>query len=79
MFDALHDRREFVHNIDHFPERIIPRSIQHKRRPKLDINQDSDGSLSESDDAGDNEGLSDGNEPGRDGDAGDDGDDGDDE
>ena len=50
MFDALHQKSEFQHiSIDDYPERTIPRGVQYKKRPKVDINEDSDASLGESD------------------------------
>ena len=50
-FDALHTRKDFAdQSIDMYPERDIPRTVQYKRRQKIDMNEDSDGGLWASDD-----------------------------
>lgn len=49
MFDALHMKTGFHLSLDNCPERNIPRSIQYKRAPRFDINDDSDASLINSD------------------------------
>ena len=50
LFDALHQKSGFEHqSINDYPERTIPRSLQYKKRPKVDINEDSDATTGESD------------------------------
>ena len=50
MFNALHQKDEFQHIfIYDFLERIIPRGVQYKKRPKVNINEDSDALIEESD------------------------------
>ena len=49
MFDALHQKNEFKHlSINDYPERTVPRGMQYKKRPRVDINNDSDRSIGES-------------------------------
>ena len=48
MFDALHTKEGFSLSLENCPERNTPRSIQYKRAPKFDINDDSDASVIDS-------------------------------
>lgn len=43
MFDVFYQKSEFQHIfIEDFPERIISRGVQYKKRLKIDINEDFD-------------------------------------
>ena len=53
MFDALHTKDGFSLSLENCPERNTPRSIQYKRAPKFNINEDSDASVIDSDVDGD--------------------------
>lgn len=57
LFDALHLNNQFASiGLEDFPERSTPRTLQLKRQPKFDINDDSDGaSVPDSDEPPDRE------------------------
>ncbi|KAM0797781.1 hypothetical protein BDR22DRAFT_823857 [Usnea florida] len=46
--DGLHTKKAFEdQTIENYPERSIPRCLQYKKRPKVDINEDPDADLSD--------------------------------
>lgn len=48
--DALHLKSQFEdQTVDNYPERLIPRALQYKKRPKIDLNIDSDADMSDDD------------------------------
>lgn len=50
IFNILHNRKEFIYNINHCSKKRIPQFIQHKRRLKLNINQNSNDFFNDSND-----------------------------